>query len=130
MGPYLPGDESGADVFGVGVVEVVEDGQCLLPGVAGSVGVVSGVGGVAEMGEGVGFLVAVGGGGAWGWGGGGGAWWGGGGAGGGSGGGGGGQRSGLRGRPCPRRWSAVRYRSRARRALSRASVWRPCRSHR
>ena len=46
-------------MFGVGMVEVVEDGQGLLPGLAGGPGVAAGVVGVAEVGEGVSFVVAV-----------------------------------------------------------------------
>jgi hypothetical protein len=42
-----------------GVGELVEDGQGLLPGVAGGLRVSGGVVGVAEAGEGVGFVVAV-----------------------------------------------------------------------
>ena len=51
--------EFGADVVGVGVAKVVEDGQGLLPGAAGCGGVVGRVVGVAEAGEGGGFAVAV-----------------------------------------------------------------------
>ena len=42
-----------------GVVELVADGQGVLVGVAGGVGVVGGVVSVAEAGEGGGFLVVV-----------------------------------------------------------------------
>jgi hypothetical protein len=41
------------------VVEVVKDVQGVLPGVAGGGGIAGGVVGVAEVGEGVGFVVAV-----------------------------------------------------------------------
>src|SRR2546421_4903531 len=51
--------EFGADLGGVGVVHFVEDGQGLLPGVAGGLRVAGGVVGVAEVGEGVGLVVAV-----------------------------------------------------------------------
>src|SRR5262249_61204831 len=50
------GGEFGADLVGVGVVEVVEDGEGLLPGVVGGVVVAGGVVGVAEVGVGVGFV--------------------------------------------------------------------------
>ena len=43
--------EFDADGVGVGVVEVVEDGQGVLPGVAGGLGVAGGVVGVAEVDE-------------------------------------------------------------------------------
>src|SRR5262245_58716229 len=41
------------------MVELVEDGQGLLPAVASRIAVVVGVVGIAEVGEGVGFVVAV-----------------------------------------------------------------------
>jgi hypothetical protein len=47
------------DLFGVGVVEVVEDGQRLLPGVAGGLRVSGGVVGVAEVGQDGGLVVAA-----------------------------------------------------------------------
>src|SRR5215813_3935414 len=59
MGGGVEGGEFGADLLGVGVVELVEDGQGLLPGVAGGLGVAGGVVGVAEVGEEFGFVVAV-----------------------------------------------------------------------
>jgi hypothetical protein len=49
----------GADGVGVGVVELVKDGQGLLPGVVGGPGVAGGVVGVAEVAQGGGFAVAV-----------------------------------------------------------------------
>src|SRR5262249_14538994 len=51
--------ELDAELLGVGVVEVVEDGEGQLPGVAGSVVVACGVVGVADVGEGAGFFVPV-----------------------------------------------------------------------
>src|SRR6266545_1099566 len=51
--------ELGADRGGVGVVKVGEDGEGLLPGIAGGGGVAGGVMGVTEVGEHVGFVVAV-----------------------------------------------------------------------
>ena len=57
---FLPeADQSGAYFVGVGVVEVVEDGQGLVPGFAGGGVVSSGVMGVGEAAEGFGLLVAV-----------------------------------------------------------------------
>jgi hypothetical protein len=53
------GGEFGTDLVGVGVVEVVEDGQGLLPGLVVGVGVAAGVVGVAEVDEGGGFVVPV-----------------------------------------------------------------------
>src|SRR3954454_3455972 len=50
--------EFGADGVGVGVVEIVEDCQGLLVGVAGGGGVAGGAVGVAELREGDRFLVA------------------------------------------------------------------------
>jgi hypothetical protein len=55
----VEGGEFGADLLGVGVVEVVEDGQCVLPGGAGRVRVAGGLAGVAEAGEGSGFAVPL-----------------------------------------------------------------------
>jgi hypothetical protein len=55
----VEGDEFGVDGLGVGVVEVGEDGQGVGPGCAGGVEVAGGVRGVAEAGEGGGFVVAV-----------------------------------------------------------------------
>src|SRR5947209_8775548 len=49
--------EFGADCLGVGVAEVGEDGQGLLVGIAGGMGVAGGVVGVAETGQGGGFVV-------------------------------------------------------------------------
>jgi hypothetical protein len=46
-------------LVGVGVVELVEDGQGLLPSAAGGVGMVGGVVGIADTGEDLGFEVAV-----------------------------------------------------------------------
>src|SRR5439155_10510145 len=51
--------EFGADGVGVGVVELVEDGQGLLPRSTGGGGVAGSMVGVTEVGESVGFLVAV-----------------------------------------------------------------------
>lgn len=51
--------ELGANRVGVGMVKVVEDGQGPLPSVAGGVGVAGGVVSVAEVGEGIGLVVAV-----------------------------------------------------------------------
>lgn len=48
-----------ADPVGVGVVELVVDGQRKLPGRAGGGEITSGVMGVAEVGEGFGFAVPV-----------------------------------------------------------------------
>ncbi len=48
-----------AEGFGVGVVQVVKDGQGLGPGLPGSGQVAVGVVGVAGVDERVGFLVAV-----------------------------------------------------------------------
>src|SRR5262249_50636735 len=59
MGGGVDGGEFGADLVGVGVLEFVEDGQGLLPGTAGGVGISGIVVGVAEVGEGGGFVVAV-----------------------------------------------------------------------
>jgi hypothetical protein len=50
-GAGVEAGEFGADVVGVGVVEVGEDGQGMLPGVAAGVEVAGGVVGVAEVGE-------------------------------------------------------------------------------
>jgi hypothetical protein len=47
VGERMGTGEFGADRGGVGVVEVVEDGQRLLPGDAGSLGIADGVVGVA-----------------------------------------------------------------------------------
>ena len=54
-----PRAEPGLDLRGVRVVEAVEDGQRLLPGVAGRLMVSRGVLTVAEFGEGVGLVMAV-----------------------------------------------------------------------
>jgi hypothetical protein len=43
--------EPGADVGGAGVVQVVEDGEGLLPGVAGGGGLAGGMAGIAEVAE-------------------------------------------------------------------------------
>src|SRR5215467_16303097 len=51
--------ELGADLAGVGVLQVVKDGQRLLPGLPGLGQLAGGVAGVAEVGEGVRFVVAV-----------------------------------------------------------------------
>src|SRR5215470_15760424 len=53
------GGEFGAELVGVGVVEVVEDGEGLVPGVVGGVVVAGGAVGVADADEGGGFVVAV-----------------------------------------------------------------------
>src|SRR5262245_56609913 len=53
------GGELGADLADVWVVQVVEDGQGLLPGVAGIVVVADGVAGVAEAVQGAGLGVVV-----------------------------------------------------------------------
>jgi hypothetical protein len=55
----VKGVEFGADLVGGGVAEVVEDGQGLSPGIVGGLGIAGGEAGLAEAGEGVGFLVAV-----------------------------------------------------------------------
>jgi hypothetical protein len=47
------------ELFGVGVLQVLEDHLGLFPGVAGGVAVAGGVVRVAEAGEGAGLLVAV-----------------------------------------------------------------------
>src|SRR5215475_2548260 len=57
--PLVEVPEFAADGVGVGVVEVGEDVQGVGPGGAGGGGVAGSVVGVAEMGEGGGFLVAV-----------------------------------------------------------------------
>jgi hypothetical protein len=44
---------------GVGVVQVGEDGQCLMPVVPGGLAVARGLPGVAEMDQGVGLVVAI-----------------------------------------------------------------------
>src|SRR5439155_23286523 len=51
--------ELGTDGVRVGMVEIVQDGRGILPGVPGAVRVSGGVPGVAEVGERGGFLVAV-----------------------------------------------------------------------
>jgi hypothetical protein len=51
--------EFGAQVLGVGLIELGEDGQGLLVGVAAGVGVAGGLVRVAEVGQSVGFVVAV-----------------------------------------------------------------------
>lgn len=48
----------GTDLLCVGVVELVEDGECVLPRCAGGVVVAGGVVGFGEVGECVGFEVA------------------------------------------------------------------------
>jgi len=50
--------ELDADLVGVGVAELVEDGQGVMPGGAGGVEVTGGVLGISEVGEGGGFVVA------------------------------------------------------------------------
>ena len=52
--------ELGANLIGVGVMQVVEDGERLLPGIPGLPWVACSVVGVAEMGEALGFIGAVG----------------------------------------------------------------------
>ena len=52
--------ELGANLTGVGVVQVVEDGQRLPPGIPGLPRVAGGVVGVAEVGEDLGLVGAVG----------------------------------------------------------------------
>ena len=54
-----PEAKPGLDSGGVWVMEALEDGQRLLPGVAGRLVVSCGVLAVAEFGEGVGLVVAV-----------------------------------------------------------------------
>lgn len=54
-----PGVKPGPDLGGVWVMEAVEDGQRLKPGVAGRLMVSRGVLAVAEFGEGAGLVVAV-----------------------------------------------------------------------
>lgn len=51
--------EFDTDGLGVGVVDLVENGQGLPPDVARRLAVAGGVVGVAELGQGVGFVVAV-----------------------------------------------------------------------
>src|SRR5215470_870242 len=51
--------ELGADLAGVGVLDVLEDGQRLLPGLPGLGQLAGDVAGVAEVGEGIRFEVAV-----------------------------------------------------------------------
>jgi hypothetical protein len=51
--------ELGADRVGVGMLQVLEDGQCLLPGLSGLGQLAGGVAGVAEVGEGARFLETV-----------------------------------------------------------------------
>src|SRR5215831_13278621 len=51
--------ELGADLGGVGVLQVVKDGQCLLPGLPGLGRLAGGMAGVAEVDEGIRFVVAV-----------------------------------------------------------------------
>src|SRR5262249_22142006 len=53
------GPEPGLDLGGVWMMEAAEDGQRLLPGVAGRLMVSRGVLAIAEFGEGVGLMVAV-----------------------------------------------------------------------
>src|SRR5262249_19641594 len=58
-GGGVKGGEFGAELVGVGVVEVVKNGEGLVPSFACGVVVAGGVVGVAEVGEDVGFCVAV-----------------------------------------------------------------------
>ena len=58
-GRLTQGLEFLAGLFGVGVLEVLEDGLGLFPGVAGGVVIAGGVLRVAEAGEGGGFAVGV-----------------------------------------------------------------------
>ena len=51
--------ELGADLVGVGVLQVLEDGERLLPGLPGLRQLAGGVAGVAEVGEGLRFAAAV-----------------------------------------------------------------------
>src|SRR5215469_3098855 len=51
--------ELGADLVGVGVLQVFEDGEGLLPGLPGLGRLAGGVAGVAEVGEGLCFVEAV-----------------------------------------------------------------------
>ena len=51
--------EPGADLAGVGVLQVLEDGQRLLPGLPGLRQFAGSVAGVAKVGEGVRFEEAV-----------------------------------------------------------------------
>ena len=53
------GCELGADLVGVGMLQVVKDGERLLPGLPGLRQLARGVAGVAEVGEGVRFIEAV-----------------------------------------------------------------------
>jgi hypothetical protein len=59
LGRLGQGLEFVADLFGVRVLQVLEDGLGLFPGVTGGVVTTGGVVRVAEAGEGNGFLVAV-----------------------------------------------------------------------
>lgn len=51
--------ELGADLAGIGVVQAVEDGQRLPPGVAGMVRLAGGEARVTKVGEGRGFVILV-----------------------------------------------------------------------
>lgn len=51
--------EFGADLVGVGVVQLGEDGECVLPGLAGSVALTGGVVGVAQVRQRLGLEIAV-----------------------------------------------------------------------
>src|SRR3954454_15472046 len=51
--------KSGADILGVGVAELVKDGEGFAPGISGGGGLAGSMVGVAEVGQGVGFVVAV-----------------------------------------------------------------------
>ena len=44
-----------ADLGGVGVIQIVEDGECLLPGVSGAQRLADGAADIAQVGQGVGF---------------------------------------------------------------------------
>src|SRR5882762_5593142 len=58
--PAMPGAAKfGADLVGLGMVELIEDFQGLAPCFAGGAGVARGMVGVAEAGEGVGFEIGV-----------------------------------------------------------------------
>ena len=57
-GVVVGAGELGADLAGVGVPQVVEDGQRLLPGLPGLRQLAGGVARVAEVGEGVRFIEA------------------------------------------------------------------------
>jgi hypothetical protein len=55
----VAGAEAGADLAGIGMLQVVKDGQGLLPGAAGGQLVSSCLAGVAEVGEDLGPAAAV-----------------------------------------------------------------------